>query len=101
LLQAKFLESVHAMRAETSCGMHRWIIEKNAVTAGFQLEFDHVTFVIAPIGMIHASRLVIAAVPGRKWITLCILLAPIRRGLMKTRSEGRRPVLIKSFEFHD
>src|SRR5437588_1090524 len=77
------------------------VIEEHAVAAGVELEADDELLVGPPIRIVHASRLVPAAIPRGQGRSIASLLTPLGRFRMKPGAQVRWPVTIESFQVHD
>src|ERR1035437_4020693 len=94
-------EFVQAVLAVAALRMHRGIIEEYAIAARLQLLANHESFISSPVRIVHARRLVIAAIPRGQGIAFAVLLPPRGGRQVKPRPEFRRPVLVKGIQLND
>src|SRR5262245_14729263 len=87
------------MWAVTTLLMNSRIVEENSIVARFEREAGHRALVGPPIGIVHAGRGVIAAVPGCERLAVPVLLAPFGWARLELPAKFVGPVLVKRVEF--
>ena len=91
----------HAVRTVATLPMHDRVVEEHAVVPSRQLLVNHVSLVGPPIGVVHAGRLISAAIPRRQRAAVAVLLSPLRRRRVEAGTERWVPMGVEFRQVDD